>query len=263
MKKTLRVIIAIIGGAFLGNLIAMFAAMGIDASYGKVVTGEPWKLNLPNFIYAIIIGLLVGFFAGLIAKRKGWLVGAAAQLLSLPFVFVLILVYNRVPANVEHLYHWSLWVGLIAAMIGGQLAEELLNNEESVIVLKRIRWHWLWLWLPLLGFLTWISGSIHFLIADLLIEWQILFHPAFWIFGLLALPLIGTFLCLTWSLPMMSVAWISLLLGDEESVRQLGTRKRVGFVLLIVICIPLALSLIWLIDGYILSFFASNGFIIY
>ncbi len=84
-------LVAVIGGAVIGNFIAKFAGIGIDASYGRVVTGDPWNWSLPNFIYAVFIGLCVGFVAGIIAKQNGWLIGLIAYLLPVVFVIALIL----------------------------------------------------------------------------------------------------------------------------------------------------------------------------
>jgi hypothetical protein len=43
-------LVAIIAGAIIGNLVATFGALGIDASYGEEVTGKPWNFTLPNVI---------------------------------------------------------------------------------------------------------------------------------------------------------------------------------------------------------------------
>jgi len=60
MRQTLRFILAIIFGFLLGNLIAIIASVGIDASYNASVTGQPWNFTLPNVEYSIVIGFLGG-----------------------------------------------------------------------------------------------------------------------------------------------------------------------------------------------------------
>jgi hypothetical protein len=58
MKKSLRIIIAFIGGFILGQLFVMPIGLLIDKIYGFEVTGGIHPLNLPNILYAISMGFL-------------------------------------------------------------------------------------------------------------------------------------------------------------------------------------------------------------
>ncbi len=126
LAKLCRFVIAVIAGAILGNILAVVAALGIDIVYGREVTGGDWLLTTPNVIYAAVIGLLVGLFAGLIAKRRGWLAGTVSQFLPL-FVGIAISIYvNR---DLQGNYQvkpavWT-WIGLLPAMLGGHLGSWL------------------------------------------------------------------------------------------------------------------------------------------
>src|SRR5437899_1665063 len=153
------------------------------------------------------MSLLVGFFAGFFAKRRGKLVGALAQFVPVIFILAASLMLNRDILGAQDNYQtrpalWT-WIGLIPAIIGGALGEYLANDPKGMDLVKRVRWHWLWVWIPLVFFLFSIAGSIRFIIADFVIAWEILFIPRLWIlyFGL---PVIFTLFCLTFSLPATS-----------------------------------------------------------
>ncbi|HPP74738.1 MAG TPA: hypothetical protein PLU88_06405 [Armatimonadota bacterium] len=121
MRKIVLILTAIIGGSILGNLLALVAAAGIDASYGRSVTGGEWKFNLPNFLYAVFIGLLCGGFAGLIFKQKGWIIGGAAHIL--PGVVVFAIGFMNFSQNAPAIFSPNAWlwlvVGLVPAMLSG------------------------------------------------------------------------------------------------------------------------------------------------
>jgi hypothetical protein len=139
----LRPPLAIVVGVVLGNFVAVFAAAGIDASYGAVVTGGQWSLTLPNIIYAAIIGFLTGFFAGFIGKKRGALLAAISQLVPLFLAISVALYLNRdiLAGHQVKPAVWT-WIGLLPAIIGGALGARLANNETAIALLKSVGWHW-------------------------------------------------------------------------------------------------------------------------
>jgi len=251
MRRAFTFVLAIIAGCILGNTTAVFVGMGIDLSYGEPVTGGEWKVSLANVLYAVLMGVLVGFFAGLIARHKGWLAGVLAQFLPLTFVIGLGLVWNRVPVVFDqyesHPALWT-WIGLIPAAIGGYGGQALRDNEEAMAQVRQLRWHWLWLWLPLITSVVFVSASIRFLLANILLEWQILFRPSFWFFALLGLPLIAGFLCATFMLPIMGIGYLLALLSHEEGTGEFTPGKRAGLALLTVTGMPILFGLIFALN---------------
>jgi len=266
MRRAFTFLLAFVAGSIVGNATAVFAALGIDLSYGESVTGGQWKVSLANVLYAIVMGLLVGLFAGLVARRKGWLAGVLAQFLPLTFVIGLSLAWNRVPAAFDryesHPALWT-WIGLIPAAIGGYAGQALRDDEEAMAGIGQLRWHWLWLWLPLITSVVLVSASIRFLLASILLEWQILFRPSFWLLGVLGLPLIAGFLGFTFILPIWGIGYLLALLSHEEGTGEFTPGKRAGLALLIVIGIPLLFGLIFAVNVAILNYFAAEGFMFY
>jgi hypothetical protein len=163
----LRMPLAVVAGAVLGNLSAIVAAAGIDASYGEEVTGGQWSLTLPNVIYAAIIGFFTGFFAGFIGKKRGALLGAISQFLPLLLAISVALYLNR---DILARYQikpavWT-WIGLVPAIIGGVLGARLANNERTSSLLKSVRWHWSWLWIVLLGYVFVLGRVCKYCLMD-------------------------------------------------------------------------------------------------
>jgi len=265
LQSSLRLILGAVGGALLGNTIGLVLALGIDMSYGYQATGGDWPLSWPNILYTIGMSVLVGFFAGFIAKRRGKLVGALAQFVPLLFIITVSLILNRDILGAQAKYQtrpalWT-WIGLIPAIIGGALGEYLANDPQSMDLVKRVRWHWLWVWMPLVFFLCSIAGSIRFVIADVVIAWEILFIPRLWILYLFGLPVILTLFYFTFSLPATSTMALlrTLAYGTDMEDRPLYGKQRSGYICLWAIAVPLALIIIWWIDTLILSFLLNRG----
>ena len=246
-----------ISGLVIGILSALVVSSGIDSSYGEHVTGPFCRLGLPNVIYALAIGFLVGFSTGLIIKKKGWLYGGIAQIMPYFPVLILRFIYGGDISN----WYWS-WIGLLPAIIGGYCSDQLYINDLMRII-KDIKWNWLWLWIPLFGLLYSISGSIHFLIAQIMLGWQILFHPSLWLIGFFAFSFISILLFLTFSVPSGSFVLLLYLVAAEEAYKEMTKFKRVGLIILIVLGVPPLLMLIWYIDSLILNFFVQRGIKIY
>lgn len=267
LRRVVRFALAVIAGCILGNVIAIVAAFGIDASYGAQVTGGRWPFTWPNVLYAIIQGLFIGVFAGFIAQKRGKVVGAVAQVILLVFFIALSLALNRnifgamqgEPETGPAL--WT-WIGLIPAILGGAWGERTANDPESMELIKGVRWHWLWVWIPLTIFLYSLAGSIRFLIADLVVAWEILFIPRLWFLYLFGLPTIITLFYFTFSLPMTSttVLLVTLAHGTNLEDQRIYGFKRVRYVCIWAVGVPLALAVIWLIDVWILRFLLSRGF---
>jgi len=122
----LRLAAAVLLGPLIGNIAAIPFAFAIDVAYRANVTGGQWKLTTPNVIYSAITGLLTGFPAGLIARRKGALIGAMAQLLLLAVFMIASIAANRdtLSAYEVHPATWVL-IGLLPATVGGRVGERL------------------------------------------------------------------------------------------------------------------------------------------
>jgi len=264
LKLSLRLFLAVIGGSLLGNAIGLALALGIDRSYGYTATGGDWPLSWPNILYTTSMSLLVGFFAGFIAQRRGKLVGAMAQFAPMVAIIAASLILNRDILG-AHEYRTSpalwTWIGLIPAIIGGALGDHLANNPKGMDLVKRVRWHWLWVWIPLLFFLYSIAGSIRFVIADAVMVWEILFIPRLWFLYLFGLPLIFTLFYLTFSLPATSTTALlgTLAYGTDMEDQPLYGKKRIGYICLWAIGVPVVLTIIWWIDARILGFLLNEG----
>ena len=126
MKGITKVIGGIVLGPLVGNIAALPFGLVIDSAYGHRVTGAPlshsWPLTLPNIVFYVIMALLTGIAAAIIAGRKGWLIGALTQFLPVGVLTIIALIINRdifstfdVPPA-----FWS-WTGLIPALIGGYI----------------------------------------------------------------------------------------------------------------------------------------------
>jgi hypothetical protein len=122
LLHVLRLLLAVVAGTILGNLSGLLVAIGIDAIYGREVTGGVWSFTLPNILYAMAIGFLSGLFAGLIARCRGGLLGALAQFLPLFAMIAVSLYFNRDLSGQWEVKPavWT-WIGLIPAIIGGRL----------------------------------------------------------------------------------------------------------------------------------------------
>jgi hypothetical protein len=265
LKSLLRLILGVVGGALLGNALGVVLSLGIDSSYGYKATGGDWPLSWPNILYIITMSLLVGFFAGFITKRRGKLAGALAQFVPLMFVITLSLILNRDLLGAQDNYQtkpalWT-WIGLIPAIIGGALGEHLANDPVSMDVFRRVRWHWLWVWMPLVFFLYSIAGSIRFVIADVVMTWEILFIPRLWILLLFGLPLILTLFYFAFSLPARGTMALlgTLAYGTDMEDRPLSGKQRIGYICFWAVGVPVALIIIWWIDTLILSFLLNRG----
>lgn len=269
LLRILRFVLAVVGGCLLGNAIAIVAGMGIDASYGAQVTGGRWPFTWPNVLYAIIQGLFIGFFAGFIARKRGKLVAALAQVLLLAFFVALSLVLNRdlirgIGAEYETAPALWMWIGLIPAIGGGAFGERVANNPEIKELVKGVRWHWLWVWMPLTVFLYSLAGSIRFLIADLLVAWEILFIPRLWLLYLFGLPTILTLFYFTFSLPMTaaSALLVTLAHGTNLNDEPIYGWGRFRYVFMWAVGVPVVLAIIWMIDVWVLRFLVSKGLMI-
>lgn len=253
MKKMLRFIFAIIFGFLLGNLIAMVASVGIDASYNANVTGQPWNFTLPNVEYSIVIGFLGGFIGGMIAKKKGVIIGVIIQLL--PISFLLLGTQTRYEVNP---IIWQL-IGLVPAMYGGYLGEMLVNNEELWSMLKNIKWNWIWFWIVLLISLYLIAISFRFLINDFVMGWKVIFIPRLWLFAIFGFPIVTGLLYATFSVPFMGLGYLIDILGNKTETRMYKGNHKTGMVFLIIFGVPIALYILYFINTFILNFLVSNG----
>jgi hypothetical protein len=83
MRKTTRVLGGLLLGPLFGYVAAIPFSFVIDAAYGHEVTGGQWHLTVPNIIYSAVIGLLTGLAGGIVAGRRGWLIGGLAQFVPL------------------------------------------------------------------------------------------------------------------------------------------------------------------------------------
>jgi hypothetical protein len=253
----LRIPLAIVAGAILGNLYAIVAAAGIDASYGEEVTGGQWGLTLPNVIYAAIIGFLTGFFAGFIGKKRGALLGAMSQFLPLLLAFSVALYLNR---DILGGYQvkpavWT-WIGLVPAIIGGVLGARLANNKTRISLLKSVRWHWSWLWIVLMSYVFVLAGSIRFLLSDLLMLCQILFKSEAGIVEHLTYPIFSLLFLATISLPFFGVTMLLEALGKPDHGEQLLSNvPATGRVCLAIIGVPVVVMLLWYLNSLALHCF--------
>jgi hypothetical protein len=240
--------------------------MGIDASYGAQVTGGRWPFTWPNVLYAIIQGLLIGFIAGFISQKRGKLIGALAQVTLLELFVTVSLILNRdligaMQTEYETKPALWVWIGLVPAIIGGAWGERTANDPESRGLIRGVRWHWLWVWLPLTIFLYSLAGSIRFLLADLVVAWEVLFIPRLWFLYLIGLPTILTLFYFTFSLPTTATLalLVTLAYGTDVDGQPIYGAKRFRYVSLWAIGAPLVLAVIWLIDVWILGFLVSRG----
>lgn len=251
---------AVIAGTILGNAFAIIAASGIDASYGRDVTGGAWRFNLANVIYAALIGFLVGLFAGCLARTRGWLAGVIAQFLPLVLV-IAISVYLNTDASSNSEFRagrWIVWIGLLPAILGGHLGEKLVNDRETTQLLKSVGWHWSWVWAVLMVSLYSVAGSIRFLIADFVLGWQIIFIPHLWLTMIFALPVASGLLLGSFYIPAYGTVGILALLGERLNM---GTEMAhpVLKAVLIALGIPAALFVIYDLNVHVLALFYGKG----
>jgi hypothetical protein len=261
VKATAHFVAAAAVGCVLGNLLAIVAALGIDASYGASVTGGAWALSVPNVIYSAAIGFLVGSVAGLLHSRRGWLVAVVAQFLPMAFAIAVSVYLNRdlLDGHRPRPSTWT-WIGAVPALAGGWLASKLARDDEAMHVLKAIRWNWLWLWVVLLANLYFIAGSIRFLLADLVLGWKALFVPRLWLPLVFGAPIIGGLLYATFSVPVVSTGYLLKILSEKSDPYTGVERKnRVAKILFAVIGAPAGIVLVWFLNGIVLSWLAANG----
>jgi hypothetical protein len=253
--------LAVVAGAVFGNLCAIVAAAGIDASYREEVTGGQWSLTLPNVIYAAIIGFLTGFFAGFIGKKRGALLGAISQFLPLLLAISVALYLNRdILARYQTKPAVWTWIGLVPAIIGGVLGARLANNERTISLLKSVRWHWSWLWIVLLGYVFVLAGSIRFLLSDLLMLCQILFKSEGGIVEHLTYPIFSLLFFATISLPFFGVTMLLEVLGKPDHGEQLLSNvPAIGRVCFAIIGVPVVAMLLWYLNSLVLNFFLPQG----
>lgn len=255
-----RFTVAVIAGTILGNAFALFAALGIDASYSHEVTGGDWQLNTPNVIYAAIMGFLVGLFAGTIAKTRGLLIGAVTQFFPLTFVIALSIYFNRPDVLSSFQVKpavWT-WIGLLPAIIGGHLGERLINDEETIQLLKSVGWHWSWVWIVVLTSLSCIAGSIRYLIAYIALGWQLLFIPRLWLAATLGLPLVSVLLYASYSVPASGTIILIGLVARRHDPH--AENRHMGLKLFaIALGIPTATFILWYVNNRIISYLASQG----
>ncbi|HSW96407.1 MAG TPA: hypothetical protein VLF89_01125 [Candidatus Saccharimonadales bacterium] len=253
MKNLLRFILAIIFGIILGNLIAIIAAIGIDASYNASVTGQSWKFTLPNVEYTLAIGFLGGFIGGIIAKKKGVIIGAIIELIPLLFL----LLGSQTHYEVNPII-WQ-FIGLIPAMCGGYLGELLINDEEWTSLFRNIKWNWLWLWIILIITLYVIALSFRFLINDFVMGWEVIFIPRLWIFAIFGFPIVSGLLYATFSVPFVGLGYLIDILGNKTETKMYKGNHKTGMIFLIILGVPISLYILYVINTFILNFLVSNG----
>lgn len=259
--RKVRIPLGIVAGPILGNFCAVFAAAGIDASYGEQVTGGHWNLTLPNVIYAIVIGFFTGFIAGFIGKKRGGLLGALSQFLPLLFIVLLSLYLNRDLLGGYQVKPavWT-WIGLVPAIFGGRFGGHLANDETTISLLKSVGWHWSWIWLVLAIYIFFLAGSIRFLLIDIVMGWEIIFIPRLWTVMFFVGPLIASLLYATFSLPLLGLTMLFGSLGKvEHGERLLSNWHPIFRVLLVVIGVPLVLTIVWWLNSIALNVLVTNG----
>lgn len=123
IRRFIRYTLAVLFGFVLGNILAFPLSFIIDLIVGRSVTGAPWSLTAPNFIYNSLMGLFTGFIAVKIAGNRWVAIPVLAQLFPLIVLTVLEQALNRAPASLGYI-HPSFWIytGLPAAILGGYLS---------------------------------------------------------------------------------------------------------------------------------------------
>jgi hypothetical protein len=126
VPQFVRYPIAIVAGAILGEVASLPVAVFLDIVSGYDATGGRCPLTAPNVILACVKGLITGYSAGWIAKKRGKLVGAASNFLVLTSFVVFSIAINTdlmglVEAKLDTKPALWVWIALIPAIIGGDL----------------------------------------------------------------------------------------------------------------------------------------------
>jgi hypothetical protein len=146
VPKVLQYPLAVIAGIAVAQIAPLPIGAFIDGVYGAVVTGVPWRLNVPNVTVITASEILAGYIAGWVASAYGKLIGALTVLL--PYLgFLLIAVIAR-HLNRSLVTDAGVWapISVIPAIIGGHL-----GVQYKALPVSLLRWHWLW-FLPFLGY---------------------------------------------------------------------------------------------------------------
>ena len=134
LKQVLRYALALTVAPLMASLVAIPFAIAVDMFCGKSVTGGAWPLTFPNIVVTVFMGVITGWLAGWIARRRGTLVGAAANFSFLILLSIASLVTNRNFTASSHFAVqpgvWAL-IGLLPAMIGGHFAVQLKELKPS------------------------------------------------------------------------------------------------------------------------------------
>ena len=119
-----RAPLAVLGGVVIGQSAQVPLALLLDLIWQNDVTGGRWSFTFPNVLLACVVGLVVGFFTGWIAGRRGKLLGAIAIFLPLWAMLTVAVVKNVDPTEYfEQMYDTKpalwVWLALIPGVIGG------------------------------------------------------------------------------------------------------------------------------------------------
>jgi len=222
-KNIFRFVIALVGGFILGQLLAIPIGIIIDMICGHEVTGSNSPISFPNIIYIISIGLLSGYFAGRIYKKRGMVIGGILQILPLFIIIGISIFLNKDfmkmvnNSNRADFASWS-WISFIPGIIGGYIGEkhgtlgiEWIKNKSLAIPSKgenQMR--------NFFGGIFKIMGGITFAILGLwglIIELSIVNQAAgFWgvVIGFFILPI--TFVAAPWYALVAWGNWFPLLI---------------------------------------------------
>jgi len=129
LRSIPRALLAIGGGCLLGIAFAAAVEPLSDLLVGTMSASAPWGITPANVLDQIVEGLWIGFFAGLIMRSHGKLIGVLAYLF--PCVAILGIGYidrvnlgSVVPSNLPF---WAA-IGSVAALAGGSLGERISSR---------------------------------------------------------------------------------------------------------------------------------------